>query len=145
MKLTSPAFADGGPIPSCHACDGDDVAPELRIGGVPEGTVTLALIVDDPDAPAGTWTHWTVWNVPPDTGRLAGTLPGGAVEGTTSWGDAGWRGPCPPSGMHRYVFVLYALDTALELPVSADAAAVRNAMAGHILDEAVLSGTYARR
>jgi Raf kinase inhibitor-like YbhB/YbcL family protein len=145
MRIESPSFAQNGAIPAAHTCDGGDISPPLAISGVPEGAASLALIVDDPDAPIGTWTHWTVWNIPADSASIAeGSVPRGAVEGTTSFGKTGYGGPCPPSGTHRYFFKLYALDAALSLPPSADAAALEAAMEGHVIDKAGLVGTYAR-
>ncbi len=145
--LTSPAFSEGKPIPPRFTADGPDLSPELRIQGAPEGTVSFALIMDDPDAPMGTWVHWVVWNIPGDTAVIPeGGPPGGAVEGTNSWGRTGWGGPSPPrgTGVHRYVFKLYALDTTLDLPASTDKAGLLKAMEGHVLGEARLMGTYTR-
>jgi len=145
MRIESPAFAQNALIPKTYACDGDDVSPPLAVSGVPASAKTLALIVDDPDAPFGTWVHWTAWNIPVDTSVIAeGSVPRGAVEGSTSAGKPGYGGPCPPSGTHRYFFKLYALDTALSLPSSADAKALEAAMEGHVLDKAGLVGRYAR-
>jgi Raf kinase inhibitor-like YbhB/YbcL family protein len=106
---------------------------------------SFALIVDDPDAPMGTWVHWVVWNIPaPATGIAEGKLPEGAVSGRNSWRRNGWGGPSPPSGTHRYFFKLYALDTVLELPHTTDAAGLERAMKGHVLGQATLMGTYSR-
>jgi hypothetical protein len=116
MKLTSSAFENEGSIPSEFTCDGDDISPPLTISEVPENTKSLALISDDPDAPVGTWDHWVVFNIPPDTREIAkGTEPPG-VAGKNSWGRTGYGGPCPPSGTHRYFFKLYSLHTQLYLP-----------------------------
>ena len=146
MRIESPAFGEGEPIPPRYTADGEDVSPPLRIEGVPEGTRTLALVVDDPDAPMGTWVHWVVWNVPADaTAFPEGGVPEGAVEGVNSWGRRGWGGPSPPSGTHRYFFRLYALDTRLDLPPTADRRALEAAMRGHVLAEAVTMGRYTRR
>lgn len=146
MRFSSPAFAQNGPVPSRHACDGDDVSPPLEISGVPEGTKSLAIVVDDPDAPIGTWTHWTVWNVAPTVTRIEeGTVPGDASQGMTSYGQAGYRGPCPPFGTHRYFFRLYALDAILTLPPSTDARALQAAIDPHVMDSAGLVGTYRRK
>ena len=116
MKLTSPAFISYNHIPSRYTCDGEDFSPPLVIEDIPEKTRSLALIADDPDAPNGTWVHWLAWNMDP---RLSGipenSVPNGTVEGITSFGKPGWGGPCPPSGVHRYFFKLYALDTELNL------------------------------
>ena len=146
MTVRSPAFEDGETIPAKYTADGADVSPPLEIRGVPEGTRSLALIVDDPDAPMGTWVHWVAWNLPPDTAEIPEDgLPPGAVEGSNSWRRRGYGGPAPPSGTHRYFFKVYALDTTLDLPPSADKAALLRAMEGHVLAEAVTMGRYSRR
>jgi Raf kinase inhibitor-like YbhB/YbcL family protein len=145
FAISSPAFSAGQPIPPRFTADGSDVNPELRIENPPNGVATFALIVDDPDAPVGTWVHWVVWNLPSTTRAIAeDSLPDGAVEGRNSWGRKPYRGPAPPSGTHRYFFKLYALDTALELPAGTDKAGLEHAMQGHVLAEAVLMGTYRR-
>ncbi len=146
MRIESPAFAMGEGIPKEYTCDGRDVSPPLRFTGVPESAKSLALIVDDPDAPAGTWTHWTVWNIAPQVGELAAAWQAtdGAVEGSTSAGRNGWGGPCPPSGTHRYFFKLFALDTVLDLAPATDAHALEAAMNGHVIDKAGIFGTYSR-
>ncbi len=149
--LVSAAFSSGGNIPVMYTCDGDDISPPLRWGEAPEGTVSYALICEDPDAPAGNWVHWVVYNIPSVTTSLpedagGGEPPaGGILQGTNSWGRTGYGGPCPPSGTHRYFFRLYALDSMLELEAGADAAALREAMDGHVLAEAELMGRYPRR
>ncbi|HEY6007196.1 MAG TPA: YbhB/YbcL family Raf kinase inhibitor-like protein, partial [Geobacteraceae bacterium] len=105
MHVSSPAFAHGSSIPTVHTCDGRDASPPLDIGGVPEEAKSLVLIMDDPDAPVGTWVHWVVWNIPPGTGEIwESSLPPGSVEGRNSWKRNGYGGPCPPSGSHRYFF-----------------------------------------
>ncbi|MBI4021803.1 MAG: YbhB/YbcL family Raf kinase inhibitor-like protein [Candidatus Andersenbacteria bacterium] len=145
MKLTSSAWQENGIIPTKYTCDGDDVSPPLTITGVPAGAQSLAMIVDDPDAPAGDWVHWTAWNIPPSINEISeGSTPAGAVEGATDFGKPGYGGPCPPSGEHRYQFKLYALDGTLDLPASAGKAEVEQAMAGHILGQALLVGRYSR-
>jgi Raf kinase inhibitor-like YbhB/YbcL family protein len=145
FKLTSPAFNHGSQIPSKYTCDGDDINPHLVIQGVPQGAKSLALVLDDPDAPAGVWVHWLVWDVPPETKEIREhTAPFGAVEGRNGWGDNGYGGPCPPAGTHRYFFRLYALDAKLHLPATSTREAVETAMAGHIVATAELMGTYAR-
>lgn len=145
MKLISSAFEHNSPIPSKYTCDGQNVNPPLMISEVPKDAKSLVLISDDPDAPAGTWVHWVVWNIEPSVTAVAeNSVPSGAVEGTTSFGSTGYGGPCPPSGTHRYFFKLYALDTALDLSPDADKAAVEAAMKGHILDQIELMGTYSR-
>ncbi len=152
MKIASPAFADGGEIPRQYTCDGADLSPALRWEGVPAGTRSLVLIVDDPDAPNPaapkmTWVHWVVYNIPPSVAGLpegadAASLPPGAREGLNDWKRAGWGGPCPPVGRHRYYFKLYALDTELPDLGLATKNKVLQAMVGHVLAEAQLVGTY---
>jgi Raf kinase inhibitor-like YbhB/YbcL family protein len=145
MKLISPAFENNNGMPSEYTCDGPNIAPELNIEDVPENTKSLALIMDDPDAPAGTWVHWVVWNIPSDTRTIAkGTEPQGTL-GTTSFGKQGYGGPCPPSGTHRYFFKLYALDTTLALKDGSTKEQLEHAMDGHIIEEVELMGTYKRK
>jgi Raf kinase inhibitor-like YbhB/YbcL family protein len=150
MKLTSSAFADGAMIPVKYTCDGKDISPPLAWADVPGGAAALALICDDPDAPAGTWVHWVAFNLAPGAGSLPEgapadkTLKTGGVQGANSWRRTGYGGPCPPSGTHRYFFKLYALDSPLSLSSSATAKEVQAAMKGHILDEAKLMGRYKR-
>jgi Raf kinase inhibitor-like YbhB/YbcL family protein len=144
MSLTSPAFNDSDPIPTLYSCDGDDVSPDLDWFGIPEGTKSLALIMDDPDAPVGTWVHWVLFNIPADIPGLQQDISGVGVEGLNSWGRTGYGGPCPPGGTHRYFFKLYALDISLDLEEGADKAALLEAMEGHILGQAELMGTYTR-
>lgn len=146
MTISSPAFRENTRIPSKYTCDGENISPPLSIGSVPEGTKSLVLINDDPDAPVGLWVHWLLWNVDPGTTEIAqNSVPTGASEGTTSWGRTGYGGPCPPSGEHRYFFKLYALDTRLELPPSTDKKRLEAAMEGHVLDSAELIGLYSRK
>lgn len=146
MQLSSPAFTQNGRIPLLCTCDGEDRSPPLRVADVPGGAKSLVLIHDDPDAPAGTWVHWLLWNVDPRTKEIpAGSVPKGAVEGTTSFRRTGYGGPCPPSGTHRYFFKLYALDTVLDLPSSADKKKLEAAMEGHIIAQAELIGLYSRQ
>ena len=146
MKLESSVFENNGNIPSKYTCDGENVNPPLEISEVPENTKSLVLIVDDPDAPMGTWVHWTVWNISPKTTEISeNSVPEGAVEGITDFGKPGYGGPCPPSGTHRYFFKLYALDTTLDLGSSAKAKDIEKAMEGHILDKAELVGLYSRK
>jgi Raf kinase inhibitor-like YbhB/YbcL family protein len=144
MALTSPAFNAGEPIPTKFSCDGEDISPELDWFGIPEGTVSLALIMDDPDAPVGTWVHWVLYNLPMDLSGLREGMTGVGLDGTNSWNQAGYGGPCPPSGTHRYFFKLYALDIYLDLDPGADKGALEAAMEGHILGQAELMGTYNR-
>ncbi|MFI5324227.1 MAG: YbhB/YbcL family Raf kinase inhibitor-like protein [Thermodesulfobacteriota bacterium] len=144
MRLTSLDFEDGGVIPREMTCDGKDVSPELMIEGVPEGTKSLALIMDDLDTPRGTFVHWLAWNIPADTTRIEhGKEPKG-TQGTIGFGGKGYRGPCPPSGTHRYFFKLYALDKEIELKEGSRKVSLEEAMEGHILEKAELMGTYQR-
>lgn len=145
MKLTSPAFENNQSIPSKYTCDGEDINPPLQIDEVPEGTKSLVLIVDDPDAPLGTWEHWIVWNINPSTSLIEeNKVPEGAVEGKNDFGKNSYGGPCPPTGTHHYHFKLYALDKILELDSSSKKDALEKAMAGHILDWVELIGLYKR-
>ncbi len=146
MILTSPSFGEGEGIPVKFTCDGGDVNPELRVQDVPAEAASLVLIVDDPDAPGGTFTHWTAWNIPPQTAAIGeGSVPPQSVEGETSFGRGGYGGPCPPAGRaHRYYFKLYALDTILDLGSDANVNELRDAMNGHVIAEAELMGTYQR-
>jgi Raf kinase inhibitor-like YbhB/YbcL family protein len=149
FRIWTPAFGDGETIPSEFTCDGEDRRPTLRWEDAPEGTQSFALICDDPDAPSGTWVHWTIFNIPGPVGSLADSaeaeLPQGAIEGRNSWGRVGYGGPCPPPGKpHRYFFKLYALDVALALDSHADRQRLLAAMEGHVLAEAQVMGTYGR-
>src|SRR5512143_1241812 len=119
MTMTSPAFKHGESIPSRHTCDGADVSPALAIANVPAGAKSLALIMDDPDAPGGMWVHWVVWNIDPATKEIGeNSFPAGAKQGMNDFRKAPYGGPCPPSGTHRYFFKLYALDADLDLPAA---------------------------
>lgn len=144
MRLSSPAFAPSERIPARHTCDGAGLSPALALEDIPEGAVCLALIMDDPDAPAGTWDHWVAYDIP-----VTGTVPEGVgslgTAGRNSWTKTGYGGPCPPSGVHRYFFRAYALDARLGLREGAGKKQVLEAMAGHVLAEATLMGRYARR
>jgi len=151
LKIESTAFDDGGMIPSKYTCEGTDISPSLTWGEPPEGTKSLALIADDPDAPAGTWVHWVVYNIPPDRRGLAENFPksgspgDGILQGTNDFGRTGYGGPCPPSGTHRYYFRLYALDTVPGLGAGATKRQLLEAMKGHVLAEGQLMGKYRRR
>ena len=143
--LTSSAFADGQAIPEKYGCQGENINPPLEFKEVPESAKSLALIVDDPDAPAGDWVHWLVWNIKPQTtGIDAASVPAGATKGKNDFGNNNYGGPCPPSGTHRYQFKLYALDAELNLPPATDKAALLKAMDSHILAQAQLTGAYSR-
>jgi Raf kinase inhibitor-like YbhB/YbcL family protein len=146
FDLTSAAFAHGELIPRRHTCDGEDVSPALEWSEPPEGTRSLALVVDDPDAPGGTFTHWLASGVPPDARSLA-EGESAPVEGRNDFGELGCRGPCPPSGHgpHRYSFRLYALDAEPDLVAGAGKRDVERALEGHVLAVAELVGSYERR
>ena len=146
LKLSSPAFEHNAIIPKKFTCEGQDVNPELNIEGVPDNAKSLVLIADDPDAPPKVWEHWTVWNIPADTTKIAeNSVPSGAVQGMNDFQRVEWGGPCPPPGkVHHYNFKLYALDTTLSLESSSTKADVEQVMQGHILEETVLIGTYER-
>jgi Raf kinase inhibitor-like YbhB/YbcL family protein len=146
LVLKSTGFMHQSPIPSQYTCDGENINPALEIISAPAEAKSLALIVDDPDAPAGVWVHWLLWNIAPDTTKIAeNTAPQGAVQGKTDFGDNKYGGPCPPSGTHRYQFKLYALDTLLDLSQTARKKDLEKAMKGHILDETMLVGLYSRK
>lgn len=146
LKISSPAFKHNSMIPAKFTCDGDDISPALIIEGVPEATKSLALIVDDPDAPRGTWVHWVVWNIDPKTRTIAeGTVPSGALQGMNDFRKLDYGGPCPPSGTHRYFFKIYALDAVLDLRKGASKADLEQAMKGHIIAQAELIGLYSRK
>jgi len=146
LSITSPAFLPDGMIPSKYTCDGADVSPPLLIGNVPEKTRSLALIVDDPDAPVGTWVHWVVWNIGAGTKEIQeNSVPPGALQGTNDFRNQEYGGPCPPSGTHRYFFKLYALDSSLVAQAGATKARIEEAMKGHVLAQAELIGLYRRR
>ena len=143
MKITSSAFEDNTLIPKKYTCEGENISPHLHVSGMPQETKSMALIVSDPDAPSGDFVHWLVWNISPDMEEVGeGTIPDGAVEGFNDFGAVGWGGPCPPSGMHRYEFHAYALDSLIDLPETANKTDLRSELGGRILDEAVLIGLY---
>ena len=146
MKIESPAFGEGKKIPAKFTCEGIDVNPELRISGVPSNAKSLVLIMDDPDAPPKVWEHWTMINIPPSTAVIAeGSVPEGAQQLMNDFKRVEWGGPCPPPGkVHNYNFKLYALDAELSLPPSARKSDVAKAMQGHVIEQAVLIGTYQR-
>jgi hypothetical protein len=154
LALTSTAFVHNGAIPAAYTCQGKDLSVPLAWGDVPAGTRSLALIVDDPDAPDPaapkmTWVHWVLYNIPPSATALKegvkpGDLPKGTLEGTNDWGRTGYGGPCPPIGRHRYFFKLYALDVVLPDLGSPDKKRLERAMKGHILAQHELVGTYAK-
>lgn len=148
MNLTSTAFQNNATIPSQYTCDGTDISPPLTWQDVPANTKSLVLIVDDPDAPMGTWDHWIIFNIAPSVSSLPENitaLPPGAIEGTNSFGKTNYGGPCPPHGKHRYFFKLYALDTTLPLQNNVNKKAVESAMQGHVLAQSTLIGLYQRQ
>jgi len=155
LALSSPAFTPSGTIPAKYTCDGDDSSPPLEWSGVPDTAMSLALIVDDPDAPDPAapkrrFVHWVVYNIAPDARGLAedagaGNLPAGAREGTNDFDKSGYGGPCPPIGRHRYVFTLYALDTSLSGIDSPSRGDLEAAMKGHVIEKTEAIGTYERR
>lgn len=149
FSLESPAFDDGMLLPAKYTCDGPDgigVSPPLVAMGAPKNTKSFALIMDDPDAPGRTWDHWVVFNIPPETRAVReGEEPLRSVAGKNSWGKTGYGGPCPPSGVHRYVFSLYALDRMLPLPSGATKDEVLTMSGDHIIAKAVLVGLYQRK
>jgi len=143
LNVKSPAFGNNKPIPSKYSCDGDEVNPPLTIEGIPPATKTLALVVDDPDAPMGTFDHWIVWNIPPEGKITENSVPG--TQGTNSRSQQSYIGMCPPSGTHRYFFKVYALDTRLDLkPKQTHKKDLEKAMQGHILVKGELIGLYRR-
>lgn len=151
FQVTSPAFASGNAIPRQYACDGPDQSPELRWNESPAATVTFALVMNDPDAPVGDWTHWIAWNIPAASHGLAENSPrqeqfaDGTRQGRNDFGKIGYNGPCPPPGKaHRYFFHVYAVATKLDLPAGASRAELDSALKGHILAEAEYMGTYRR-
>jgi len=151
LRITSPDFAHGERIPRRHSCEGENVSPGLAWSGVPVETRSFALICDDPDAPRGTWLHWTLYNLPTEAVELeaavprAPELPSGARQGLTDFGDIGYGGPCPPPGKpHRYFFRLHALDASLNLPPGVKRAELEAALEGHVLATGTLMGTYER-
>ena len=140
MKITSAVFGQNTMIPSKYTCQGEDVSPPLAIEGIPPGTKSLALIIDDPDAPMGTWVHWVLFNIPVTNQIAEGSIPG--KQGRNDFGKNDYGGPCPPSGTHRYFHKIYALDTILDLKEGVSKKEVERAMEGHILDKAEIIGLY---
>lgn len=144
MIIKSEAFGNNEPIPQKYTCDGENISPPFDISEIPEETKSLVLIADDPDAPSGDWVHWLVWNIEPENCRfLEGKAPEGAIEGVNDSGNVGYGSPCPPSGVHRYVFKIYALD----ITMTTDAMTkeqLESEMSEHILDQAQIIGTYSR-
>jgi Raf kinase inhibitor-like YbhB/YbcL family protein len=150
ISVTSTAFTDSMTIPKQYTCEGKDMSPPVAWSGIPAGTKSEALILDDPDAPNGTWTHWIIWNIPPsvtslDEGLAKTATVAGMKQGQNSWPKTGYNGPCPPPGnAHRYYFTVFALDKILDLPDNSNRAALESAMQGHILSQGQLLGMYAK-
>jgi Raf kinase inhibitor-like YbhB/YbcL family protein len=150
FEITSEAFGEGESIPVRYTCDGENLSPALAWGEPPDGTESLVLIMDDPDAPAGTWVHWVLFNLPPGQGWLEEGVAAeaessdGSRHGSNSWGQLGYGGPCPPSGTHRYFFHLYALDSDLDLDPGSTKEQVLAEAEPHVLGQTELLGTFAR-
>ena len=151
MQISSSAFSEGGTIPKKFTCDGPDASPQLSWSGAPASTQSFALIMDDPDAPVGTWVHWVAYNLPASARQLpegvpkSDAIPGGGVQGLNDFRKTGYGGPCPPPGKpHRYYFKLYALDSMLNLKPGTTKKAVEQAMQGHILAQAEVMGKFKR-
>ncbi len=148
MTLTSSAFKEGGMIPKKYTCDGPDVSPPLNWENVPAQAKSLAMIVDDPDAPMGTWVHWVIFNMPsgitglPENVPPKDSLPDGSLQGKNDFRNYGYGGPCPPGGTHRYFFKLYALDSVLRLKAGCSKSDLLKAMQGHVIGEGELMGRY---
>lgn len=146
MKITSPSFQNGGDIPAKFSHEGGNNNPPLHLEGAPSNAKCLVLIVDDPDAPGGLFTHWLVWNIDPKTSEIAeGGAPKGATEGTNDFGSAGYGGPQPPSGTHRYYFKIFALDQTLNLSAGAKRREVDKAMNGHVIAQGQVIGRYSKK
>ena len=143
LKIRSVAFSHGGYIPPRYTCEGENVNPPLEISDIPENTKTLALIVEDPDAPRGVYDHWIAWNIPPNEAIEENSRPG--ISGKNSFGNTGYGGPCPPSGSHRYFFKVYALDSDLNIRAGSDKKTLQEAMKDHVLGSGELMGHYQKR
>ena len=145
MQITSPEFRNNQSIPAKFTCDGDNVNPELNIAEVPAEAKSLVLIMDDPDAPMGTWIHWTAWNIDPSIDKIEeNTFPIGSVQGITSSNKSGYGGPCPPSGTHRYFFKVYALDTKIDIEANSGVTLLEKTIEPHVIAKAELIGLYSR-
>jgi len=150
MEITSSAFDEGAMIPEKYTCDNIDISPPLKWTNIPEGTKTLAIICDDPDAPMGTWVHWILFNLPADINELSEDipaleiLPNGAKQGKNDFGKIGYGGPCPPGGTHRYYFKVYALSEELDIKAGISKSELLKAMEGNILSDEKLMGRYKR-
>ncbi len=154
MEISSPAIADGDRIPDSYTCEGEDISPTLELAAIPAGARALALVVDDPDAPGGTFVHWLIWNLPGNLAEIPEGVPqddvlgdlGEAAQGENDFGEIGYRGPCPPpgDGEHRYRFTVHALDAELDLEPGADRDELDAAMEGHVVGTAQVAGVYSR-
>jgi len=145
LTITSTAFHNNGNVPRQYTCDGKDINPPLQIAGVPQGTKSIALICDDPDAPVGIWVHWVIWNIDPGVKEIKeNSVPQGAIQGINDFRKHSYGGPCPPSGTHRYFFKVYALDTTFGISPNSSKADLEKAIKGHILGEGQLIGLYKR-
>lgn len=148
INLESKAFKEGGMIPKRHGYNNGNISPQVSWSGLPDGTKSVAIICDDPDAPMGTWVHWVIYNIPPTTTNLAEGIPpqemlgDGTQQGTNDFRKIGYGGPCPPQGVHRYIFNIYALDVILEVSSGITKDALLNAMEGHVLANGQLIGRY---
>lgn len=146
MKITSPVFENNQSIPAKYTCDGENIHPPIAFHDVPEATRSLVLLLEDPDAPKGTFTHWVLYNIPPEQREIIeDALPDIAEEGLNSLGKKGYVGPCPPSGTHHYVFTLYALDIPLAIDGDPDVEIIKRYMKGHNIKEAKLIGLYQKK
>lgn len=146
MKITSPAFLENQQIPSTYSCDGDNINPPLETSDVPENAKSLALIMDDPDAPAGTFTHWLIWNISPETKEISeGDWPDGAEQGLNDGGELGYMGPCPPKGTHHYHFKLYALNKKLDVSSDIKKEELEKEIESALIEKSELVGTYSRQ
>lgn len=146
MQIYSDVFEENQHIPKKYTCDGDGINPPLRITNIPGETKSLVLVVDDPDAPGGTFTHWLVWNIPGDFNYIEeDSVPEGSIEGVNDGGEIGYYPPCPPEGAHRYFFRVYALDKIIDIEEGADRSKLMQIIDDHIIDQAELIGLYARK
>lgn len=150
MRISSPAFEHGGSIPSRFTCDGENCNPALQIDDIPDGTTSIALIMEDPDVPThlredGMWNHWVVWNMPPDTRKLEENAKAPGITGVNTGNRRDYQGPCPPDREHRYFFKVFALDAMLDLPPEATKEELLEAMRGHVIGQAELMGRYQRQ
>ena len=143
LNVQSAAFSNGGQIPSKYTCEGENINPPIQISSLPENTRSIALIVEDPDAPKGVYDHWIVWNIPPNEMIRENSRPG--ISGKNSFGNTGYGGPCPPSGSHRYFFKAYALDRELNIEAGSDKKRLNEAMQDHILSSGELMGRYQKK